>query len=238
MKSNTSGNHTLSLYQNDTWVNFTVTPTWQRFQTTRTSGSALVGFFMLANNSTSLMPDILVYGAQLETGSGATSYIPTGSSTVTRNADDCLLTGTNFSSWYNPKEGSTFVQWTGGSGTNVSDGRSYTLLNTTQTNQIFENGSYGLNVYLSDFQAQIGSSLGTGSSAAKVASAFKQADFATSVNGSSAEVKTSGSMPTLVDRLSIGGNYLNAASYKFANFKQFTYYPIRLTNTQLKALTS
>jgi hypothetical protein len=41
-----------------------------------------------------------VWGAQLEAGSGASSYIPTGASTGNRAADFCTMTGTNFSSWY------------------------------------------------------------------------------------------------------------------------------------------
>jgi hypothetical protein len=44
---------------------------------------------------------IFAWGAQLEAGSGASSYIPTGASTATRNADECSMTGTNFSSWFN-----------------------------------------------------------------------------------------------------------------------------------------
>ena len=39
---------------------------------------------------------LLVYGGQLELGSGASSYIPTGASQVTRNADLCSMTGSNF----------------------------------------------------------------------------------------------------------------------------------------------
>jgi len=43
---------------------------------------------------------IQAWGAQLETGSGASSYIPTGASTGNRDADSCVMTGTNFSSWF------------------------------------------------------------------------------------------------------------------------------------------
>lgn len=46
--------------------------------------------------------------AQLEVGAFATSFIPTGATSVTRNPDVALMTGTNFSSWYNQPEG-TFV---------------------------------------------------------------------------------------------------------------------------------
>ena len=181
---------------------------------------------------------IYCYGFSVEAGSGASSYIPTGASQVTRNADDCTITGTNFSSWYNPNEGSTLIQWTGGSGQNNVDGRSHTFLNSTQTHQIFEGSGFALNVYSTTFQAQIGNGIGSLNSTAKIASAFKAADFATSVNGSNAVVQSSGTMPTLVDRLSIGSNYLNAGTFKFVCIKQFKYYPVRLSNAQLKSLST
>jgi len=49
----------------------------------------------LGNGST-----FLIWGAQLEAGSGASSYIPTGASQETRNPDSCVMTGANFSSWF------------------------------------------------------------------------------------------------------------------------------------------
>ena len=49
-----------------------------------------------------------VTNAQLEAGSFPTSYIPTTTATVTRAADVASMTGTNFSSWYRQDEG-TFL---------------------------------------------------------------------------------------------------------------------------------
>ena len=46
-----------------------------------------------------------MWGAQVEANSFPTSYIPTSGSTVTRSADVASMTGTNFSSWYNQSEG-------------------------------------------------------------------------------------------------------------------------------------
>ena len=51
---------------------------------------------------------LYVWGAQLEAGAFATSYIQTTTASVTRAADVATMTGTNFSSWYNQNEG-TFV---------------------------------------------------------------------------------------------------------------------------------
>lgn len=46
--------------------------------------------------------------AQLESGTFATSFIPTADTALTRNVDVATMTGTNFSSWFNASEG-TFI---------------------------------------------------------------------------------------------------------------------------------
>jgi hypothetical protein len=48
---------------------------------------------------------LFLWGAQLEAGSFATSYIATTSASATRTADVANMTGTNFSSWWNQNEG-------------------------------------------------------------------------------------------------------------------------------------
>jgi len=50
------------------------------------------------------------WGAQVEEGAFATSYIPTGASAVTRNADVATITGSNFSNFWQAGEGGTQVQ--------------------------------------------------------------------------------------------------------------------------------
>ena len=44
--------------------------------------------------------NVFVWGDQFEAGSGASSYIPTGASTVARTEDMAYISGTNFSSWF------------------------------------------------------------------------------------------------------------------------------------------
>jgi hypothetical protein len=48
------------------------------------------------------------WGAQLEVGAFPTSYIPTQASTRTRAADNASITGKNFSEWYRQDEGTLF----------------------------------------------------------------------------------------------------------------------------------
>jgi hypothetical protein len=49
--------------------------------------------------------DVFLWGAQLEAGGFATSYIPTTTGSVVRSADVCSITGGAFSSFYNNSEG-------------------------------------------------------------------------------------------------------------------------------------
>jgi hypothetical protein len=95
---------------------------WYRVTVTGTIVTETVLFFFM-DSSTSTDPNggsftgvngqgMLMWGAQLEAGSGASSYIPTGASQVTRNADQCYLT--DFAGWsaggnFNTAEGTLFV---------------------------------------------------------------------------------------------------------------------------------
>ena len=58
-----------------------------------------------------LLTNIYIVGAQNEVGSFAMSYMPTTTSTVARGGDFASITGPNFSSWYNPLEGTFGVEF-------------------------------------------------------------------------------------------------------------------------------
>jgi hypothetical protein len=53
---------------------------------------------------------LLVWGAQLEAGAFATSYIPTTTTALTRNADVATITGTNFSDFWQASKGGVLVR--------------------------------------------------------------------------------------------------------------------------------
>ena len=101
MKSNTAGtDHIINILGTDgAGLAFTVTPTWQRFTLVNTSGTSLVGQVYISNNSTSVAADVLIWGAQLEAGAGASSHIPTGTATVTRAADQLTMSNIALMQW-------------------------------------------------------------------------------------------------------------------------------------------
>jgi hypothetical protein len=86
-----------------TWIAQTITSTVTRYTFAATTANQQVGFQIVTSGDS-----IGIWGAQLEAGAFATSYIPTVASTVTRAADAASMTGTNFSSWYNQAQGSFY----------------------------------------------------------------------------------------------------------------------------------
>jgi len=105
---------------------------WLRCSYVHTAISAESSDFLYyvrtANTVPQYTPEILVWGHQLEEGSFPTSYIKTEGSQVTRTADSASITGNNFSEWYRQDEGSIFVEMEGISDNYNSSNGSYSLL--------------------------------------------------------------------------------------------------------------
>jgi hypothetical protein len=179
---------------------------------------------------------VFLYGVQVEAGAFATSYIPTAASTVTRAADIALMTGTNFSSWYNQSEGTLVTSalpivssvskysWSFNDGTGTELIAQY-FLNVNAGGFVVDNGSA---------QAQI--EAGTFSGVCKTAFAYKINDFALSLNGGTVTTDTVGTIPTTTQAQI--GNRPDGSRTMNGYIRTLTYYPSRLTNAQLQALTA
>jgi hypothetical protein len=184
---------------------------------------------------------IYIWGAQLEAGAFATSYIPTVASQVTRATDLASMTGTNFSSWYNATEGTFFAEWT--LGQDVTGICIYTAEDGTTSNYI--RLRYGASGTQNDSAVAVGgvtqaslaaSNQQTLNTTYKNAMAYKVNDFARSASGAAVITDTSGTIPT-VTQLSIGKNAANTEPPN-GYIRQIAYYPRRLTNAELQGITA
>ncbi len=181
---------------------------------------------------------IYIFGASLEALPFPTSYIPTVASQVTRSADSAIMTGTNFSSWYNQAEGTIY-----GEGTSISTTIS-TLANTGVDGVLSQNsisiGHTGTGTNSNFYNSGVlqANFAGTGSwsltATNKMSIAVKNNDSCSAVNGTIGTTDTVCVVPFGINAIYIGG----VVSQPFNGaIKKIAYYPIRVSNAQLQALT-
>jgi hypothetical protein len=185
---------------------------------------------------------VFVWGAQLETGAFPTSYIPTVASQVTRSADAASMTGANFSSWYNAGEGSLYAEYI--QPATISGNRAVASITSgSAANQLvfLTDTAPGVFWYIDANSAnQVALNLGaiTLNAKTKVAGVYKFNDFAATKNSAAVSTDASGNVPQGVNDLRIGGRTGSSALDWSGTISKLSYYPIRLTNAQLQALTT
>jgi hypothetical protein len=226
--TNTSG--TITSYANG-WYRLTVTTTSDAATTLR-----FRLFFSTAGST------VRIWGAQVEEGAFATSYIPTTTATVTRAADVASITGTNFSSFYNQTQGTVFAEWVKNGSSNFqamaafSDGTSNNLIALTHgSGAPTNNARFDVNaggVSQASLVLVTGSVIGT---SYKNTGTYKVNDFAAASNGGLPLTDTSGSIPT-TSQLTIGAN--SGAGFLNGTIKRITYWATRLANATLQSITT
>jgi hypothetical protein len=88
VKTGTTGIANLCSYHGNNNNEFTITDQWQRFEVNGTStGTGQSDFYAIDFRGTTDLDEILLWGAQIENLTYATSYIPTEATTVTRSRD-------------------------------------------------------------------------------------------------------------------------------------------------------
>lgn len=174
---------------------------------------------------------------QLEAGAFATSYIPTTTTSLTRNADAVSMTGTNFSDWYNANEGAFVVEalrYDNAARTaaafDVDDGTAANYI------QLASTATSGRGVIRVASGTAINLSAGSAAitTPAKLTIAYKNASFAFSSGGATPVTNSASAVPTVSQALigsGINGSYLNGAVSKVM------YWPQRLTNAEVQSFS-
>ncbi len=246
-----SGVDTFFDLQNGTVVNTSQNPTITSFgngwyRCTVQSTSATQTFFRMSVDGTTVSylgdgaSGVFIWGAQLEAGSFATSYIPTTTGSVVRSADACSITGANFTSFYNST-----------SGTLLSEASISNLISSNRGIVQIDNGTNGSflrHVYSfaeggftsiiragADTPTVLSIILGTASTIQKRIIAYEGTSFASVTNGGAVATATR-TMPTGLNAMKIG-NLAESPFYLSGHIAAIRFYKKRLPNAKIQALT-
>ena len=207
---------------------------WYRCAVAFTASSTSQQYFYFSSSPTNSLapaagPACALWGAQLEAGAFPTSYIPTTVAQVTRAADSASMTGTNFSSWYRQDEGTFVTESFVVTGSSV---RGIAGINGNgHIAYINANGSVAC------FDSTEVLATGTYSPGAKTATAYGGSSIAVSLSGSAPVSGAFSSPHGTGDGLNIGS--LSGGTFRLnGHVKRIAYYPKRLANTELQALTA
>ena len=234
-----SGTTNVRIRCGSTFESVDVTTDWQRFDVTDSSTSDRFQVLIYGgiNSDTA---DLLIWGAQGEAGSYATSYIPTYGSAVTRNVDSCSKTGV--SSLIGQTEGTLFAEFEIKSTNTDNFNRIIAIGDGTSNNRImiFANNDEKPRAFISDSGATQVSIIGNTSilgGTHKIAFAYKANDFVLYMDGVSLGTDTSGSVPSLSNIYLASAEDSNIRPIE-GGLKQALVFKTRLTNAELADLTT
>jgi hypothetical protein len=225
---------------------------WYRFSATITAVGSVSGTFQyriyVPNSSATLSyaaasgntEGVLVWGVQVETGSVATSYIPTTTAAVTRNADVISVSGA-VSGSIGQTEGTIYAEVDIRNFTNGS--RIVCLSDGTSDNRIIlqEGANSTLQAIVTNATSgvvDISTASGRTAGIYKIAIGYKQDDFAVYVNGSQTGTDNTGGVPAC-NQIFIGKIETTATTNQLNDrIRSVALYTTRLTNAELQSLTT
>jgi len=218
----------------------TLTSEWKRHNVTGTFNSTSVAtvYLVIDDYNGKTATEYYIWGAQLEVGSYATSYIPTSGGTVTRVQETYTKTG--ISNLINSEEGVLFAEIAALS----DDGtfRSISLSNGTATNRVsirYNTTSNAISAYLYQGSTPIlayNNVVADVKDFHKVAIKYKSGDVAFWVDG--VEVATSTSTFTFLPLTDLSFVRGDSVRFFYGKVKQLQVFKTALSDSELAALTS
>lgn len=184
------------------------------------------------------------WGVHLNEGESAGSYIATAGSTVTRQKEVATFTGTNFSDWFNQTEGTFIIEWSRPSELTSRFGRIWQIdsgANNDRMALFHSNSAATVNFAIFNSgagQTSFSSVAFMENTAVKSAIAYRANDVQIAHNGTSQVTDSSVSLPTY-SAMYLGADTTAADnSYGDCHIRRVTYFPTRLPQAQLEALTA
>ena len=182
---------------------------------------------------------IYIWGAQVEAGLFPTSYMKNEgtASGKDRSADVASIPVADFG--YNTEVGSVVAEYLPIKVDSTI--RSVFELAKDNNDRLYSSSSTSKHWFVKSGgtdQASLDLGSSTEDQLNKIAGAYKQNDFAASLDGGSVTTDTSGVVQTGITDLHIGGIKNATQFYLNGHIKSIKYYPRRLTNAQLQDLTS
>jgi hypothetical protein len=223
-------------------------PTLLRYSHTRTTGASTTGVvFSITLHKTASGPvdvTLRIGMPQIEVGSFPTSVIPTFGTAVTRTADNVSMVGENFSSWYNPSEGTVFLDCTPVYNNSTNQYRRLLSIHNnsgSQTDVIqFIQSEQSNQVQCAVWDGASPQSgfvkVVTSGTRYKVAFAVKENNMNASYDGSISTDDTTCTLPIMTE-MDIGSYNTFSSTQATMHINKISYYPRRLTNSQLITLT-
>jgi hypothetical protein len=217
-----------------TWTAITLTAAWQRFNVPAATVANPVIGFRLGTNGDVIAVDV----AQCEVAGAPTSPIITNAASVARAADNATVN--TLTPWFNPNEGTILVEYR----------RPFVGFNQFEVS--FSNGTFDefIGLYTDPVSQIAAIRQGAASQVAlllevgagvndrlnKKILAYQVNNFATSLNGAAPIVDTLGSVPIGLTSMRIG-TFLGGSQSCNGWISRLAYYPTRLSNAQLVALS-
>jgi len=186
-----------------------------------------------------------LWGAQLEAGGFASSYIKTVASAVTRASDIVSFTGTSFSNWFNSSHGTFLVEGIGPPVAGASDAviRSlFTVSDNTSANYYTSRRGASSTSFdtlittASVAQAAMATSGVAASERVKHALAYSATSTNTCRNGTLSTEDTAVSPPT-VSRMYVGCNSTGTSTFWCGHIRRIRYFNTRIPDDQLQEMS-
>jgi hypothetical protein len=224
-------------------IAYTLTANWVRLTRTETAVASGSNTFQIGNRGTVTADNSVsvdLWGAQVETGSIATSYIPTTAAAVTRNADVVTLSGA-VSGCIGQTEGTIYaevdIQFNnrnadiiGLDSGSSANGFYLTIRSSSVIELRIRRNSTNELIFQRTGAYPVGIN--------KIAVSYKNGDFAISLNGTTTQVDTSTiTMPSVaITRASVVPS-VNFTLDQSVRVRSAALYSTRLTDSELAALT-